>query len=93
MCRLDLGLHIHIGHQDTSFLLVTGEPTAGVNLFETGIKVIDLLKPYKKDVKIGLFGGAGVGKTIINQVSKMEFFHIYWYRLKKPLDLLSKLCN
>jgi len=36
-----------------------------VSLFETGIKVIDLLTPYKKGGKIGLFGGAGVGKTVI----------------------------
>jgi F-type H+-transporting ATPase subunit beta len=34
-------------------------------LFETGIKVIDLLAPYVKGGKIGLFGGAGVGKTVI----------------------------
>ncbi|MGL6199000.1 MAG: F0F1 ATP synthase subunit beta [Lachnospiraceae bacterium] len=33
--------------------------------FETGIKVIDLLTPYAKGAKIGLFGGAGVGKTIL----------------------------
>ena len=33
-------------------------------LFETGIKVIDLLAPYVKGGKIGLFGGAGVGKTV-----------------------------
>src|SRR5258706_3567434 len=36
-----------------------------VERFETGIKVIDLLAPYKKDGKIGLFGGAGVGKTVL----------------------------
>ncbi|MFC1537714.1 F0F1 ATP synthase subunit beta [Gemmatimonadota bacterium] len=34
-------------------------------IFETGIKVIDLLEPYVKGGKIGLFGGAGVGKTVI----------------------------
>ncbi|MFN7310897.1 MAG: F0F1 ATP synthase subunit beta, partial [Vampirovibrionales bacterium] len=34
-------------------------------IFETGIKVIDLLAPYSKGGKIGLFGGAGVGKTVI----------------------------
>ena len=34
-------------------------------IFETGIKVIDLLAPYIKGGKIGLFGGAGVGKTIL----------------------------
>ncbi len=36
-------------------------------LFETGIKVIDLLEPYAKGGKVGLFGGAGVGKTVIIQ--------------------------
>jgi len=35
------------------------------SLFETGIKVIDLITPYKKGGKIGLFGGAGVGKTVV----------------------------
>ena len=35
------------------------------NMFETGIKVIDLLEPYLQGGKIGLFGGAGVGKTVI----------------------------
>merc|ERR1712146_596752 len=35
------------------------------SLFETGIKVIDLILPYCKGGKIGLFGGAGVGKTVI----------------------------
>ena len=34
-------------------------------LFETGIKVVDLLTPYKKGGKVGLFGGAGVGKTVV----------------------------
>ncbi|MFQ5457614.1 MAG: F0F1 ATP synthase subunit beta [Myxococcota bacterium] len=36
-----------------------------VEMFETGIKVVDLLAPYQKGGKIGLFGGAGVGKTVI----------------------------
>merc|ERR1712066_449718 len=36
-----------------------------IDLFETGIKVVDLLTPYKKGGKIGLFGGAGVGKTVV----------------------------
>ena len=38
-----------------------------VEIFETGIKVIDLLAPYAKGGKIGLFGGAGVGKTVLIQ--------------------------
>jgi F-type H+/Na+-transporting ATPase subunit beta len=36
-----------------------------VEMFETGIKVVDLLAPYRRGGKIGLFGGAGVGKTVI----------------------------
>ncbi len=38
-----------------------------LEMFETGIKVIDLLEPYLRGGKIGLFGGAGVGKTVIIQ--------------------------
>jgi F-type H+-transporting ATPase subunit beta len=41
------------------------DQTTEVEIFETGIKVVDLLAPYKKGGKIGLFGGAGVGKTVI----------------------------
>lgn len=41
------------------------ELTPGTEFFETGIKVIDLLTPYSKGGKIGLFGGAGVGKTTL----------------------------
>ncbi|CEI71617.1 MULTISPECIES: F0F1 ATP synthase subunit beta [Romboutsia] len=39
----------------------------GVEILETGIKVVDLLAPYLKGGKIGLFGGAGVGKTVLIQ--------------------------
>ncbi len=41
------------------------EQSAKTEFFETGIKVIDLLTPYAKGGKIGLFGGAGVGKTVL----------------------------
>lgn len=41
--------------------------TTGIELLETGIKVIDLLEPYPRGGKIGLFGGAGVGKTVLIQ--------------------------
>jgi len=46
-----------------------------IELFETGIKVVDLLAPYRRGGKIGLFGGAGVGKTVlimelINNIAK-----------------------
>jgi len=43
------------------------EQATGLQMFETGIKVIDLLEPYLRGGKIGLFGGAGVGKTVIIQ--------------------------
>ena len=51
------------------------ELTSSAEMFETGIKVIDLLCPYSKGGKIGLFGGAGVGKTVlimelINNIAK-----------------------
>jgi F-type H+-transporting ATPase subunit beta len=65
----------------TRFSPIHKEPPAFVDqstkveIFETGIKVIDLLAPYRKGGKIGLFGGAGVGKTVlilelINNVAK-----------------------
>jgi F-type H+/Na+-transporting ATPase subunit beta len=48
-----------------------------VEMFETGIKVVDLLEPYSKGGKTGLFGGAGVGKTVlimelINNIAKQH---------------------
>ena len=51
------------------------EQSTKIEIFETGIKVIDMLAPYRKGGKIGLFGGAGVGKTVlimelINNVAK-----------------------
>ncbi len=51
------------------------EQSTSVEIFETGVKVVDLLAPYRKGGKIGLFGGAGVGKTVlimefINNVAK-----------------------
>ena len=51
------------------------EQAGGHDLLETGIKVIDLVCPFAKGGKIGLFGGAGVGKTVtmlelINNIAK-----------------------
>ncbi|AEB76928.1 F0F1 ATP synthase subunit beta [Clostridium botulinum] len=43
------------------------EQSVEPEMFETGIKVIDLIAPYQKGGKIGLFGGAGVGKTVLIQ--------------------------
>ncbi|MDY5950424.1 MULTISPECIES: F0F1 ATP synthase subunit beta [Helicobacter] len=45
-------------------------------MFETGIKVVDLLAPYSKGGKVGLFGGAGVGKTVVI----MELIHNVAYK-------------
>ncbi len=47
------------------------EQSTNLEMFETGIKVIDLLEPYLRGGKIGLFGGAGVGKTVVI----MELIH------------------
>jgi F-type H+-transporting ATPase subunit beta len=43
------------------------DQSVNIEMFETGIKVIDLLAPYRRGGKIGLFGGAGVGKTVLIQ--------------------------
>ena len=51
-------------HRATPSLI---EQSTQTEIFETGIKVVDLLAPYAKGGKVGLFGGAGVGKTVIIQ--------------------------
>ena len=56
-----------------------------VEIFETGIKVIDLIAPYVRGGKIGLFGGAGVGKTVLIQ----ELIH----NLAKEHGGLSAFCG
>jgi F-type H+-transporting ATPase subunit beta len=61
------------------------ELTPTQEMFETGIKVIDLLEPYAKGGKVGLFGGAGVGKTVIIQ----ELIH----NLAKEHGGLSAFCG
>ncbi len=53
--------HYPIHREPPSFT----DQSVNIEMFETGIKVIDLLEPYMKGGKIGLFGGAGVGKTVI----------------------------
>ena len=69
-------------------------------MFETGIKVIDLLEPYVQGGKIGLFGGAGVGKTIlimemINRVAKqhggVSVFAGVGERTREGTDLLIEM--
>ncbi len=57
--QLRWGIH----HTPPSF----AQQNASIEILETGIKVIDLLEPYAKGGKIGLFGGAGVGKTVLIQ--------------------------
>ena len=52
------------------------EQSTKMEIFETGIKVVDLLCPYMKGGKTGLFGGAGVGKTVII----MELIHNVAYK-------------
>jgi len=54
-------LHWPIHRQPPTFT----QQSTTVEMFETGIKVIDLLAPYARGGKIGLFGGAGVGKTVL----------------------------
>lgn len=62
-------------HRDAPTFVEQG---SGSDILETGIKVVDLMAPYQKGGKIGLFGGAGVGKTVlimelINNVAKGKF--------------------
>jgi F-type H+-transporting ATPase subunit beta len=52
------------------------DQSTSTEMFETGIKVVDLLAPYAKGGKVGLFGGAGVGKTVII----MELIHNVAYK-------------
>lgn len=67
--KVDKTLPIH--RSSPSFIELETKPS----IFETGIKVVDLLAPYRRGGKIGLFGGAGVGKTVlimelINNIAK-----------------------
>jgi len=68
-CDAPSGLPIH--RPSPAFTDLETKPS----IFETGIKVVDLLAPYRRGGKIGLFGGAGVGKTVlimelINNIAK-----------------------
>jgi len=68
-CDAQSGLPIH--RPSPAFTDLETKPS----IFETGIKVVDLLAPYRRGGKIGLFGGAGVGKTVlimelINNIAK-----------------------
>ena len=85
---IDLGEQLPEGierrpiHQDAP---PVDQLTPTTEMFETGIKVVDLLEPYLRGGKIGLFGGAGVGKTVIIQ----ELIH----NLAKEHGGLSAFCG
>jgi F-type H+/Na+-transporting ATPase subunit beta len=61
-------------HRDPPALV---EQSGKVEVFETGIKVVDLISPFTKGGKVGLFGGAGVGKTVFIQelINNIAKFH------------------
>jgi F-type H+-transporting ATPase subunit beta len=74
--------------------------STSVDMLETGIKVIDLLEPYSRGGKIGLFGGAGVGKTVlilelINNIAKahegLSVFAGVGERTREGNDLLREM--
>jgi F-type H+-transporting ATPase subunit beta len=76
------------------------EQSTEVKMLETGIKVIDLLAPYSKGGKIGLFGGAGVGKTVtimelINNIAKghggLSVFAGVGERTREGRDLYNEM--
>jgi len=73
-----------------------------LSIFETGIKVVDLLAPYRRGGKIGLFGGAGVGKTVlimelINNIAKahggVSVFAGVGERAREGNDLYQEMCE
>ena len=60
---VEADVHLPIHRKAPSF----DQQSTDVEVFETGLKVIDLLCPFRKGGKVGIFGGAGVGKTVIIQ--------------------------
>ncbi len=58
---IEATMHLPIHRPAPSFV----EQSTAVEILETGIKVVDLIAPYPKGGKVGLFGGAGVGKTVV----------------------------
>ena len=97
----------HLGELDRKDLRPIHQPapafddlTIGTEILYTGIKVIDLLEPYSKGGKIGLFGGAGVGKTVlimelINNIAKghsgFSVFTGVGERTREGNDLLREM--
>ncbi len=61
--QVDTGMKFPIHRPAPSY----EEQDTSAHMFETGIKVVDLIAPYTKGGKVGLFGGAGVGKTVLIQ--------------------------
>merc|ERR1711968_190592 len=93
-CGAESGLPIH--RPSPSFTDLDTKPS----IFETGIKVVDLLAPYRRGGKIGLFGGAGVGKTVlimelINNIAKahggVSVFGGVGERTREGNDLYSEM--
>ncbi|HET8558182.1 MAG TPA: F0F1 ATP synthase subunit beta [Gaiellaceae bacterium] len=77
-----------------------GELSPTVEIFETGLKVVDLIAPYVRGGKVGLFGGAGVGKTVtimelINNIAKqhggVSVFAGVGERTREGNDLLGEM--
>ncbi len=78
------------------------EQESTTQMLETGIKVVDLIAPYAKGGKIGLFGGAGVGKTVlimelINNIAKqhggISVFAGVGERTREGNDLYNEMCE
>jgi F-type H+/Na+-transporting ATPase subunit beta len=76
------------------------EQSSNIEILETGIKVVDLLAPYSKGGKVGLFGGAGVGKTVtiqelINNIAKghggLSVFAGVGERTREGRDLYNEM--
>ena len=65
-------------HRFTEKHLAFEEQATQTEMLETGIKVVDLLCPYQKGGKIGLFGGAGVGKTVLIQELITQYCNGAW---------------
>merc|ERR1711990_902196 len=95
-CDAPSGLPIH--RASPSFV----DLDTNLSIFETGIKVVDLLAPYRRGGKIGLFGGAGVGKTVlimelINNIAKahggVSVFAGVGERTREGNDLYQEMCE
>jgi len=68
------------------------EQSTKTEVFETGVKVVDLLAPYNKGGKVGLFGGAGVGKTVIimELINNVAMKHSGYFEMEES-NVLDKV--